>query len=152
GYSSASCFPICFELPAAEKARLLHESAERRFADFLESARLLAPRLTVPFANGMRYLEPRPLWKNVSFSSADQAVRALPLAGRAGAMWRPGDRILADGSLARQGDATAAVAAADELAAIAAHARAQAKWLADLSARQPEPKADIVERFRAHLL
>lgn len=149
GYSPASFYPICFELPPAEKQRLLRASAERRFAYFLEAARLLAPRLTVPFANGMRFLAPGSLWKNVAFSSAAEAVRRVRDAGLAGEVMCPGDRIRADGTVDRISEDPERE---DELTAIATHARTLEGWLADLAAREPIPKGDIVERFRTHVL
>jgi hypothetical protein len=79
GYSPASAFPICFELPPAEKEK----AAARRRRETVRGASpsrraSLAPGLTVPFANGMRFLAERSLWRNAAFSAAagGRAARA----------------------------------------------------------------------------
>lgn len=148
GYSPASFFPISFELEPAEKARLLTAAAERRYAAFVEAAELLAPRLTVPFASGLRFLAEAALWKNISFSSAPEAVRRLAAKGLAAEVMGPGDRLEADGSITR---VSTILEGEEELAAIVAYARSLRE-----SARAPRPepaaRADLVERFRDHIL
>jgi UDP-MurNAc hydroxylase len=93
GYSPASFYPICFEFPEAEKNRLLHAAAERRYGDFVNAARLLNARLSVPFAMGIRFLHPSMLWQNVEFNRAQEAVRRARTAGLAAECLWPGDRI-----------------------------------------------------------
>ncbi|HZR79457.1 MAG TPA: MBL fold metallo-hydrolase [Candidatus Binatia bacterium] len=148
GYSSASAYPICFEMPPAEKARLLRAAAERRFGDFLEAAQLLAPRLTVPFANGMRFLAARSLAKNAVFSSAVEAVSRVRRMGLAGEVMRPGDRIDSDHRVRRHGGTDDAE---DEPAEIAAHAREMPGPSADAEPHRAR-RDDVVERFRAHVV
>jgi UDP-MurNAc hydroxylase len=149
GYSPTSFYPICFELPTDEKGALLRRSAERRFDYFLEAARLLTPALTVPYANGMRYLGPNELWKNVSFSTAAEAVERARALGLAADVLGPGDRVDAAHRVAR---VSTVYAAHEELAAIEAHARAVSEWVAGIAARVPAPRADLVDRFRTHVL
>lgn len=149
GYSPASFFPICFELDPEEKARLLAEAAERRYHDFLEAAQVLAPRLTVPFANGLRFLLEKALWKNVSFNSAAEALRRLTASGLVGDVMGPGDRIEADGSISRAGTV---LSQDEEPAAIAAYAGRVQGWVLGLSAQQRPVCTDLVERFRDYIL
>jgi len=149
GYSSASFFPICFEMDAEEKARLLTQAAERRYHDFLDAAQLLAPRLTVPFASGARFLQESVLWKNASFNSATEAVRRLRNRGLDGAVMGPGDRIAADGSLER---VSKVLGRQEELAAIAEYAQRVQSWVAGLQTQGPPGGTDLVERFREYML
>jgi hypothetical protein len=149
GYSPASFFPISFEMEAAEKQRLLRDAAERRYGDFLAAAGLLAARLTVPFASGLRFLHESALWKNASFSSAAEAVRRLEAAGLAGAVLGPGDGIRADGSIQRR---SRVLEPEEEHAAIAAHARRVRGWIDGLARAEAPPRGDLVERFRAYML
>jgi Beta-lactamase superfamily domain len=151
GYSPASEYPICFELSSAEKTRLLREAAERRFAELVEGARILAPGLTVPFANGMRFLVPRSQWRNAAFSSAAEAVRRVRTLGLAAEVMHPGDRLGGHGSVER-GRAADEGDGEDEPAALAAHARTLAGWLGEIERRAPRPADDLVERFRDHVL
>jgi hypothetical protein len=120
GYSPASFFPVCFEMNAEEKERLLNEAAERRFNDFLTAARLLAPKLAVQFASGARFLLESALWKNVAFNSSLDALRRLNQQGFDGAVMGPGDRIRSDGTIHR---VCKVLDKEEELAAIEAYAR-----------------------------
>jgi hypothetical protein len=148
-YSPASFFPICFELEAGEKARLLAEAAEQHYRAFLAAADSLTPRLTVPFASGLRFLLTEALWKNVAFNSASEAVRRLRERGPAGEVMGPGDRIRADGSVAR---VSTVLDRAAELAAIDAYAQRVQGWVARLS-KPPRPaRPDVAERFRDYIL
>jgi len=149
GYSPTSFYPICFELPDDEKAALLRRSAERRFDYFLEAARLLAPALTVPYANGMRYLGPDALWKNASFSTAPEAVQRARALGLTADVLGPGDCVDAERRIARMRPVHGT---GQELAAIETHARAVSEWVAGIAARVPAPRADLVDRFRTHVL
>ena len=148
GYSPASPFPICFEMPADEKVRLLRESAERAYAGFVDTARALGPRLAVPFASGLRFLHAGTTWRNAAFNSAAEAVRRGRAAGLAAAALGPGDAIDADGTIRRH----AAVLERDaELAAIDAHARDARSSIAS-APRLPPARADLVDRFRDYVL
>jgi len=147
GYSPASFYPICFEMDEAEKSQLLRQAAERRYHDFLESARILAPRLAVPFASGARFLKPDALWKNVSFNTAAEALRRLQATGIPGAALGPGDRIEADDRVTRK-----SVDFDDELAAIQAYAAEVKDFVASVQRRLPAPRTDLVDRFRAYIL
>lgn len=149
GYSPASFFPICFEMEAAEKERLLVESSERRYRDFLEAAAILQPKLAIPFASGARFLVESALWKNVAFNSATEALRRLEAAGMRGAILGPGDRILGDGSIHR---VSQVLDKEEELAAIAEYARRMQHWVRSLQAEAPPVRADLVERFRNYIL
>lgn len=146
GYSSASSFPIAFELEAAEKQHHLDAAAERRYGDFVAAALALAPRLAVPFANGLRFLDPATLWRNVAFNSALEAARRLAALGLRAEPMGPGDRILAGHAVARAGRV---VEGEEELAALAAAARALGE---PPGRRQRAPRADLVARFREHVL
>lgn len=148
GYSPASFFPICFELEPTQKAELLRQSFEVRYRAFVAAASILQPRLTVPFASGLRFLTKDALWKNVAFSSAPEAIRRLTQAGLVGTVMGPGDRILEDGSVKQrqvilEGEA--------ELTAITSHARSLESWIEALPKPQP-CRADVVDRFRSYLL
>src|SRR5262249_23347857 len=101
GYSPASFFPIAFELDPVEKATLLAEAAERRYAAFLAAAELLRPGLVVPFASGLRFLVRSDLWKNVLFNSAPEAARRARARGLCSEVLGPGDRIGDDGGVRR---------------------------------------------------
>jgi hypothetical protein len=147
GYSPASFFPIAFEMPAAEKAALLADAGERRYAEFVEAAALLRPALTVPFASGLRFLEPTAQWKNVLFNSAAEAVRRARARGLAAETMGPGDRIAADGTVEH---VAPVLAPADESGAIAAYAAAVRAGAAAADAA-PAP-ADLVDRLRDHIL
>jgi hypothetical protein len=149
GYSPASSFPIAFELAAPEKARLLAEAAERWYGALLSAAAGLAPQLTIPFANGLRFLAAGELWRNVAFNSATEAAGRLRERGLAAEVLGPGDRIRADGSIARVGPV---LGRDDELAAIDAYAQRHQDWVAGLAKRQPPARADLVDRFRDYLL
>jgi len=149
GYSPASFFPICFELDADEKARLLREAADRRYDEFVRAARLLGAGLAVPFASGLRFLHRRALWKNVSFNSASEAVRRARAAGLTSEVMGPGDRIDADGSIRRR---SPVLERDEELAAIAAHARDVEGWVAEVCGRETPARSDIVEQFRDYML
>jgi len=149
GYSPASFFPICFEMDAAEKARLLAESSERRYRDFLEAAEILQPRLAIPFASGARFLLAAALWKNVSFNSATEALRRIETLGRKGAVMGPGDRLLADDSIDR---VCPVLDKQQELAAIEEYALRVQDWVVATQTQAPEVRADLVERFRDYIL
>jgi L-ascorbate metabolism protein UlaG (beta-lactamase superfamily) len=147
GYSPASFFPIAFELDPEEKRRLLDESADRRYHDFVEAARVLEPALAVPFASGARFLLASALWKNVLFNSATEAVRRLEGTGIAGAVMGPGDRIGADGALRRM---CPVLTRAQELAAIEDYARSVQDRVGAYQA--PAARPDVAEQFRDYLL
>jgi hypothetical protein len=149
GYSPASFFPICFELDPLEKARLLTQAAERRYDAFVDAATRLAPRLSVPSASGLRFLSDATRWKNVSFNSAAEAVRRLAARGLAGEVMGPGDRIEADGTISR---VSAVLDREHELAAIDAYASGVRDRVAALTAAEPPPRPDLVERFRDYIL
>lgn len=149
GYSPASFFPICFEMDRAEKERLLHESAERRYRDFVEAALILQARLTVPFASGARFLNAKALWKNVSFNSMVEACRRGLAHGLACEVMGPGDRILADGTVHR----VCPVLEKDaELAEIERYAMQVQDWVQATQKEEPVARPDVVERFRDYLL
>jgi hypothetical protein len=147
GYSPASFFPIAFEFEPEEKRRLLREAAERRYRDFVDAARLLAPRVAIPFASGARFLAESALWRNVLFNSATEAVRRLAGTGIAGEVMGPGDRIASDGAIRRVGPVRTQ---AQELTAIAAYAREVQGWIR--AHQPPAARPDVVERFRDRLL
>lgn len=149
GYSPASFFPICFELEAQEKERLLVESGETRYRECLDAVALLAPRLTVPFASGLRFLLAAALWKNVAFNSASETVRRLRARGWAAKVMGPGDRIDAGGAVQR---VCPVLERAAELAAIEAHAHRVQDWVTARSPREPAVRPDLVDRFRDYLL
>ncbi|MGH7786116.1 MAG: MBL fold metallo-hydrolase [Candidatus Binatia bacterium] len=149
GYSPASFFPISFELAAEEKARLLAESGETRYRECRDAVALLAPRLTVPFASGLRFLRAEALWKNVAFNSASEMVHRLRARGWAAEVMGPGDRIGADGALRRVCPLLDREA---ELAAIAAYADRVQDWVTARSPRESVVRPDLVERFRDYLL
>jgi L-ascorbate metabolism protein UlaG (beta-lactamase superfamily) len=149
GYSPASFFPIAFELPPEEKAALLAEAGERRYAEFVEAAELLRPALSVPFASGLRFLEAGALWKNVLFNSADEAVRRVRARGLAAEVMGPGDRIAADGTLRR---VSAVLRRDEELGAIAAYAHGVQARVAARAEDELPPAADLVGRFRDYIL
>lgn len=149
GYSPASFFPICFEMDADEKARLLAESSERRYRDFVEAAAILQPKLAIPFASGARFLYAPSLWKNIAFNSSPEALRRLAAVGLHGEVMGPGDRLLADGSLSR---VCPVLEKEEELVAIEEHARGVQEWVAGLQTQGPPVRADLVERFRDYLL
>jgi hypothetical protein len=149
GYSPASFYPISFELPPQEKARLLAEAAECRYAAFVEAAECLAPRLTVPFASGLRFLAEAALWKNVAFSSPLEATRRLAGKGLAAAAMGPGDRIGADGSIVHR---SPILEGEEELGAIAALARDPRYTRPSAEEPERQPRADVVARFRDYIL
>ena len=148
GYSPASYYPVCFEFDAAEKERLLRESAARRYGDFLNAARVLKPRLSVPFAMGIRFLHPSMLWQNVQFNRAQEAVRRARAEGlEAEALW-PGDRIGADGAIERR---DRPMSEPEEDAALLAYAdsmrdRVEGIWAAEAPARE-----GLIESFRRYM-
>jgi hypothetical protein len=149
GYSPASFFPICFEMDDEEKKRLLMQSAERRYNDFIAAAEILAPKLAVPFANGVRFLHASALWKNVAFNSPTEAVRRLTERGLRGEVLGPGDRILSDGSIERR---SLVLEREPELAAIAAYAERRQDWVEELARQQAAVSPGLVERFRDYIL
>ena len=149
GYSPASYYPICFEFETAEKNRLLKASSDRRYDDFLKVARLLAPRLSVPFAMGIRFLHPDMLWQNIQFNRAQEAVRLARGQALPAEVMCPGDRLDASGKIQRL---SAAMDKDQEDLALAAHAetmRAEAVrvWDAEMPARP-----GLAEVFREYIL
>jgi len=151
GYSPASFFPICFDMDPEEKAHHLREAAERRYKDFLDAVRILAPRLAVPFASGARFLETDALWKNVSFNSDTEAIERLAASGLgvAGTTMGPGDRLLDDDTVERRAPVLDKAA---ELAAITEHARRVQDWVRGCALAEPPARADLVEQFRDYIL
>lgn len=149
GYSPASFFPVCFEMNAEEKARLLHEAAERRYNDFLTAARLLEAKLAVPFASGARFLLEAALWKNVAFNSSLEALHRLNACGLEGAVMGPGDRIAADGTVRR---VCPVLDKEQELAAIEEYARGVQDWVVGFTKHEPPVREGLVERFRDYMI
>ena len=149
GYSPASSFPIAFEMDAREKARLLAEAAERWYGALLSAAGALAPRLTIPFANGLRFLAAGERWRNIAFNSATDAASRLRERGLAAEVLGPGDRIRADGTITRR---SPVLERDDELAAIDAYARRRQDWIAGVTKPRLPARADLVDRFRAYIL
>jgi L-ascorbate metabolism protein UlaG (beta-lactamase superfamily)/nitrite reductase/ring-hydroxylating ferredoxin subunit len=98
--SGASWHPICYEYPETEMARI---SAEKRAGKFLAVSRLVklaAPKLAVPFAGPMCFLDPalrehnRWLTESIGIfpdqsQAADYLTRRAP--GVDVASWMPGD-------------------------------------------------------------
>ena len=149
GYSPASFFPVCFEMDAAEKERLLAEASERRYADFIGAAEILDAGLSFPFASGARFLLESALWKNVGFNSADEALRRLDAIGLRGDVLGPGDFIAGDGTVHRHG---AILSKDEELAAIEEYASEVQSWVSSLAERQPPVADNLVERFRDYIV
>lgn len=148
GYSPASFFPINFEMPADQKARLLAKASEERYAAFVDTARRLNASVSVPFASSLRFLATPAVWKNVLFNSAPEAVRRVRSAGLAGEVMGPGDRIRADGSIARRSPVWERE---EELAAIAAHAGSVPVERGSAPV-MPAAGADLAERLCDYLL
>lgn len=151
GFSPASYFPICFEFEDAVKARLLQDAADRRFGDFLGAAEMLRPRLAIPFAMGIRFLHESMLWQNREFNSAAEAVRRLRARGLAGEVLNPGDRLLENGQVWRRDETPVMDTAAEEEAAIRAHAMRLKPWIDDLWAREEPARPDLIPRFREYM-
>ena len=149
GYSAASFFPICFEMPEDEKQRLLDEAAERRYRDFVHAAELLAPRVAVPFASGARFLLASALWKNVSFNSPVEALRRLDGCGARGAILNPGDGLRLDGSVDRHAPI---LEQEDELPALESYARSVQPWVERVQREAAVPQPGLVDRFAEHVL
>lgn len=149
GFSPASFYPLCFDMPEEEKQRLLDDAAERRFADFVAAARRLQPRYAIPFASGARFLQDGARWKNVSFNAASDAVQRLTEFEPQGVVLGPGDRITADG---RFETVQPLRSKADELADAEHYAHTHADYIRLLSPADPPAGADLIERFRAYLL
>lgn len=149
GYSPASFFPIAFELPAEEKARLLAAAAEQRYAAFVDAARHLEAGLSIPFASGARFLHPDALWKNVVFNSAVEAVRRLAPTGLRGDVMDPGDGIDAGGIVHRRAPA---LERDDELTAIAAYAARERSRVLAASRAPVACRADILTQLRDAIL
>lgn len=150
GFSPASFFPICFEMEEAEKRRLLHASAERRYRDFVAAAQRLRPALAVPFASGARFLLAGERWKNVAFNSAPEAVRRAAAAGLGAAVMGPGDRIDRSGTLIRR---SPILNGADELAAIEIYASTMNRddQLSPTAPMSPLAERELVARFRRYI-
>jgi len=148
GYSPASYFPVCFEFDAPEKNRLLRESAERRYGDFVEVARLLQPRLSIPFAMGIRFLHRSMLWKNVQFNRAQEAVRRGRAAGLECEALLPGDRILVNGALERN---SRPMTEAEEDDALIHHADRMAPWVESIWDAEPPARPGLVASFAAYM-
>lgn len=147
GYSPASYYPVCFEFPEAEKRALLERAAERRYGDFVHAARLLAPRLAVPFAMGIRFLHPSMLWQNVQFNRAQEAVRRARAAGIAAECLWPGDRITRAGV-----ERVAGVPSeAEEDAALADHARRMRERVEAIWDAEPPARAGLIRAFRDYM-
>ena len=146
GYSAVSHYPLSFEMDEGEKRQRMHESSERHLRAFVEAACLLNARLTVPFANGMRFLDPAALWRNVAFNSGAEAARRACRCGLRTEVMGPGDRIRPDGTIVRR---TGVLDAGAELAAIERHARTLPPM--------PRPRAratthELAARMRDHVL
>ncbi len=149
GFSPASFYPLCFDMDEAEKQRLMDEAAERRFADFVQAAQRLQPRIAIPFASGARFLQDGARWKNISFNAASDAVRRVEAVGLRGEAMGPGDRITADDRFERVQPPRSK---ADELADAEHYARTHASYISMLSPPDPPARPGLVERFRDYLL
>jgi len=149
GYSPASFFPICFEMDARAKQRLLAASAERRYGDFVDAAMGVEPAVAIPFASGARFLETGERWKNVAFNSAAEATRRVCAAGIRGEVMAPGDRIDAAGTFHQR---NAPPPQHVELAAIESYAQTAAARLDGIFPPDPPVRPGVVERFRDYLL
>jgi hypothetical protein len=149
GYSPASYFPICFEFEAAEKQRLLTKNADRRYGDFLKVASLLKPRLSFPFAMGIRFLHPDMLWQNVQFNRAQEAVRRAQAAGLSAETLWPGDRLTGSGEILRRNGTMDEPEEDLALAKYAEQMRTQAERVWET---EPPARDGLVEAFRDHIL
>jgi len=150
GFSPASFYyPASFEFEPEVRDRLLHEAAERRYADFVRVASGVRPRIAIPFASGARLLHRDLLWKNACFNSAVEAVHRLQGTGLRGEVLGPGDCILADGQVRR----VAPVLDRDQEArAIAEYAKGRANELDDLWQDEAPARGDVVAQFRDYVL
>jgi len=150
GFSPASFYyPASFEFEPGLMERLLAEAAERRYADFLRVAGILRPRISVPFASGVRFLHAELLWKNRCFNSAPEAVRRARCAGLRAEVMGPGDCIMASGGVRR---VSPVLEQDEELRSIEQYARERASDLEDLWREEGGVRADLVDRFRRHVL
>lgn len=148
GFSPASFFPICFEMDADEKRKQLELSAERRYRDFVDAASRLAPRVAIPFASGLRFLEDGERWKNIAFNSAGEAAQRLAGSGIRAEVMSPGDRIEADGTFRCR----AVASKDDELVEIERYAQREHDLLCRLFPPDPPARPDLIDRFRDEIL
>lgn len=149
GYSPASYFPICFDYSPDELQALLTEHADRRYGDFLKVAKVLQPKISVPFAMGLRFMHRDMLWQNCSFNSMREASKRLVEIGLRPEILNPGDKIFADHSVVRYQQPYAT----DELeeAALRLHALQLNPELDRLWAEEAPARADIVEQFKRYI-
>jgi len=149
GYSPASYYPVCFEFDAATMQRLLDESADRKYNDFVTAAQRLQPSVCVPFAMGLRFLHRSMLRHNIAFNSAPEAVRRVRAAGLRGEVMGPGDRILDGGNVDR---VCPVLERPEELTAIEALAQEKQAWVDALWAAEPGERDGLVETFRDYIM
>jgi UDP-MurNAc hydroxylase len=148
GFSPASYYPICFEFERAERDRLLLAAAERRYDDFVGAAKMLEPRVAIPFAMGIRFLHPTMLWQNVSFNSNLEAARRVGALGIRGEVLNPGDRLVASGEVIRRSP----LLDDDENArALLAHAREKSAWIESIWRAEEPARPGLMGRFREYM-
>lgn len=149
GYSHASFFPVCFEFEAKEKKELLQYWGNKHYDQFVQAAEILKPKMSFPFAMGIRFLDQDMLWQNMSFNCPSEAVRRLePLALR-GEILNPGDVVLSSGQIHRKAPLLVGEAADRALEEYAQSMQAIVKknFAAELPARP-----NLIESFRDQVL
>lgn len=147
GYSHASFFPICFEFEPQEKDKLLGHWSEKHYQAFLDVAAMLRPKLSVPFAMGIRFLHPSMLWQNKSFNRAQTAISRLAAKhGLKGVNLMPGDKITKGGEI-NMARAEWPIEEEDRALEKYAHSisdTTDAKWH-----KEPTARPELIDRFRA---
>ncbi|MCG6870723.1 MAG: MBL fold metallo-hydrolase [Gammaproteobacteria bacterium] len=147
GFSPASYFPVCFQMPEAEREELLHQASERKYRDFTDAAAALGPRLAVPFAMGIRFLHPDMLRMNRMFNRPEEAVARL--SEGSGAVLGPGDRISADGGVQRI--STRYASRTEEDAAVATLSDQKSEWIRALWQAEPRGGGELAPSFHDHV-
>lgn len=149
GYSHASFFPICFEFPNNEKAELLKYWSEKHYDQFVEAAQILKPKLSFPFAMGIRFLEESMHWQNISFNRPEVAVKRLEPLGLKGDILSPGDFVDSEGKIVRQQPLKVGEEHEKAFKAYAQKMQAECRknW-----ENESKASSDLIERFRRQIL
>jgi UDP-MurNAc hydroxylase len=145
GFSPASYYPICFEYENDQKRRLLQDAADRRYRDFLDAAQVLRPRVSIPFAMGIRFLHHSMLWQNVSFNSNNEAVHRAREADFRAEVLNPGDCFKRDGTLIRQNPL---LSDAENERAIRQRSEELRSWIDDIWNDEQPAREDVIPQFK----
>lgn len=157
--SGASWHPICYEYPEAEKLRISGEKRAGKFEAVGRLIKLASPRVAIPFAGPMCFLDPGLVEHNRWLTDAsgifpDQSQAAQYLAKKAPrvevATWMPGDRYdVLSGALVRDPH-WRDFSYADITEYLDYYSRARRMQIESTFTRHPDPGPELADAFVEH--